>query len=163
MSEPAPLELHRESVRPEWIDYNGHMNVAYYVLVFDHATDAFLAYVGLDDAHREATGGSVFAADSHVTYIREVGEGDPLRIATRLLAFDPKRVHLFHEMYHAGEGYLAATSEWLILYVDLNTRRVGVMPDAVQERLAQVEASHGKLGWPEQAGRVIKVPARQQA
>lgn len=163
MTIAAPLDLHGETVRPEWIDYNGHMNVAFYVLVFDHATDAALAYVGLDEAHREATGGSVFAAESHVTYNREVAEGDPLRVTTQLLAFDAKRLHLFHEMYHAVEGYLAATSEWLILYVDLNQRRVAAMPEDIQARAAAVEQAHRPLGWPERAGRVIKVPTRQGA
>lgn len=163
MTTAAPLELHRETVRREWIDYNGHMNVAFYVLVFDHATDAALAHVGLDDAHRASAGGSVFAGDSHVTYLREVAEGDPLRVTTQLLAFDAKRLHLYHEMYHDADGYLAATSEWLILYVDLNRRRVAAMPEAVQARLAEIERAHRRLGWPERAGRVIKVPAGQGA
>lgn len=160
MEFPAPLDVHRERVRSDWIDYNGHMNVAYYVLAFDHATDVFLAAVGLDDAHREATGGSTFAAEAHVTYTREVSEGDPLRITTQLLAYDAKRLHFFHHMYHADHGYLAATSEWLNLYIDLNTRRVAGMPDEVQERLAAMRRAHQTLGWPEQAGRVIRVPEK---
>jgi len=163
MTIPAPLESHRETVRPEWIDYNGHMNVAYYVLAFDHATDRFLDDLGLDDAHRAATGGSTFAVESHITYLREVAEGDPLRFTTQLLAFDAKRIHFFHRMYHAHEGFLAATSEWLTLYVDLNTRRVAEFPAEIRERLAAMAAAHAPLGWPEEAGRVIKVSAKRQA
>ena len=72
MPVPAPLDLHREPVRPEWIDYNGHMNVAYYLLAFDHACDAFLDYMGMDDASRARTGGTTFTVEAHVTYQREV-------------------------------------------------------------------------------------------
>ena len=109
------------------------------------------------------TGGSTFAVESHITYAREVAEGDPLRITTQLLAFDEKRLHFFHAMYHADEGYLAATNEWLNLYVDLNTRRVAAMPQDVQDRLAEIETAHRALGWPKQAGHVIRVGARQGA
>jgi acyl-CoA thioester hydrolase len=158
MTEPAPLDRHRETVRPAWIDYNGHMNVAYYLMVFDHATDVFLEAVGLDTAHREATGGSIFTVESHITYEREVSEGDPLRVTTQLLAFDAKRLHIFHRMFHAEQDWLAATSEWLNLYVDLNTRRVGTFPDALQQRLSAMQTAHDALGWPEQAGRTIRVP-----
>lgn len=86
------LELHTESVRTEWIDYNGHMNVAYYVLAFDHATDAFLDYLGMDEHYRDERRCSVFTAEAHVTYDREVRLGDPLRFTTQLLDWDAKRV-----------------------------------------------------------------------
>lgn len=163
MTIPAPLQLHEETVRPEWIDYNGHMNVAYYVLAFDHATDRFLDYLGLDDAHRAETGGSTFAVESHVTYVREVAKGDRIRFTTQLLAHDAKRLHFMHRMYHAEDGFLSATSEWLNLYVDLNTRRVGTFPSAVLERLESVASAHAALDWPEEAGRVIRVPDAARA
>ncbi len=162
MTEPSPLALHHEPVRSEWIDYNGHMNVAYYVLAFDHATDAFLDYLGLDDAHRRETGGSTFAAESHVNYLREVHEGDPLRFTTQLLDYDEKKVHFFHHMHHAEEGYLAATSEWLTLYIDLNVRRVSAMPGFVQDRLAAIWETHRTLARPEQAGRSISIAGKKR-
>ena len=93
MTVPAPLELHREVVLPEWIDYNGHMNVAYHVLAFDHACDAFLDYVGLDETYRTRTGGTTFAAECHITYLRELDAGAPLRFATQLFDYDEKRFH----------------------------------------------------------------------
>ena len=158
MTHDAPLALHREAVRPEWIDYNGHMNVAYYVLAFDHATDAFFDYLGLDDAYREETGGSTFAAETHVTYQREVREGDPLRFTTQLLDYDSKRLHFMHQMYHAEEGFLAATSEWLGLHVDLSVRRVSAMPPRILKTVAAVAAAHSRLPVPPEAGRVISVP-----
>jgi len=154
----APFDRHRAVVLPEWIDYNGHMNVAYYLLAFDKATDDFFDHVYLDAAHREATGGSTFAGDIHLTYQREVTEGDPLRIATQLLGYDEKRIRFFSRMYHAEQGFLAATMECLTLYVDLKHRRVSTFPDPIAARLAEVFAAHRSLALPPEAGRVIAKP-----
>ncbi|NIA68671.1 thioesterase-like protein [Pelagibius litoralis] len=155
----TPFDRHRAVVLPEWIDYNGHMNVAYYLLAFDRATDDFFGYLGLDNAHREARGGSTFAGEIHLTYQREVTEGTPLRITSRLLGFDDKRIRFFNAMFHAEEGFLAATMESLSLYVDLQRRRVAVMPAQIRERLAAVLAAHDGLALPLEAGRVIAKPA----
>jgi acyl-CoA thioester hydrolase len=157
MSE-APFDRYRAVVLPEWIDYNGHMNVAYYLLAFDQATDTFFDYLGLDAAHREATGGTTFAGDIHLTYQREVKRGDPLRITTQLLGFDDKRLRFFQQMYHAEAGFLSATMECLSLYVDLERRRVSVFPAPIRERLAAVFAAHRGLPLPAEAGRVIAKP-----
>ena len=158
MTTAAPLELHRGRVLPEWIDYNGHMNVAFYILAFDHATDAFFDYLGLDSVYRERTGQSTFAVEGHVTYQREVMEGDPLRFTTQLLGYDDKRLHFLHHMFHADEGFLAATVEWLSLHVDLERRRVAPMPPVIREALAQVWASHRSLPVPDVVGKVIDPP-----
>lgn len=157
----APFDRHRAEVLPEWIDVNGHMNVAYYVLAFDHATDLFFDYIGLDDSYRERTGGSTFAVESFVTYQREVVRGDPLRITTQLLAYDTKRLHFFHRMFHGTEGYLAATSEWLNLHINLNIRRVSPMPEEIQQRLAAIWAQHEALPVPEEVGRPVRQPGSQ--
>ena len=109
----APFDAYEARVRPEWIDHNGHMNMGYYLVVFDLASDEFWRWIGLDDAHRRARRVTTFCLETHVTYHREVREGDPLRFRTRLLAHDGKRVHFFHEMLHAAQGYLAATNEVL--------------------------------------------------
>ena len=159
MTVPAPLEIYRAVVEPEWIDYNGHMNVAYYVLVFDRATDAFLDYLGLDEALRDAAGSSTFSVEAHITYQREVVEGDPLRFTTQLLGYDEKRIHYLHRMYHAEAGFLASTIEWMTLHVDLKARKVGPMPAQVSARLAEVMASHAGLPLPPEAGHVIRRPA----
>ncbi len=154
----APFDEHRAVVLPDWIDYNGHMNVAYYLLAFDHATDDFFDFLGLDADHREAAGGSTFAGEIHLTYQREVGAGAPLRITSQLLGYDEKRLRFFNKMYHADEGFLAATMESLTLYVDLGRRRVAAFPDQIRRRLAEVMAVHGCLPAPDEAGRVIVKP-----
>jgi acyl-CoA thioester hydrolase len=153
----APLALHSELVDPAWIDYNGHMNLAYYVLAFDHATDAFFDYLGLGVAYLEANNCSTFALESHVTYGREMKSGDPMRFETQLLNYDPKRLHYMHFMYHAEEGYLASTNELVSLHVDMTRRRSAPMPKTVIERVNQVATAHGALLRPPQAGRVISL------
>lgn len=155
MTLDIPLTLHRETVRHEWIDYNGHMNVAYYLLAFDHATDAVLDRFGIGKAYVAAENRSVFVVDAHLTYAREVTEGTPLRFDSLLLGADAKRLHLFHEMRHAEEGWLAATAEFMLLHVDLGTRKTGPFPSAVAAALAGQAAAHAVLPRPPQAGRAV--------
>jgi acyl-CoA thioester hydrolase len=156
---PAPFDRYRDVVRPEWIDHNRHMNMGYYLLVFDLATDAWLSWVGLDLAHRDAHEVTTFCLEAHVTYHREVREGDPLRFTTRLLDHDAKRIHYFHEMYHAREGYLAATNELMTLHVSRHTRRASPMAASIQQRLARIQSAHAHLPRPAQAGRRIGLAA----
>jgi acyl-CoA thioester hydrolase len=151
----APFDAFRTVVRPEWIDHNQHLNMGYYLVVFDLATDEFLAWVGLDADYRARANMTTFCLEAHVTYHREVSEGDSLRFTTRLLGFDAKRIHYVHEMYHATEGYLAATNELMSLHVSLDTRRSAPMADAVLERLARVQKAHDALPPPPQVGRTI--------
>ncbi len=158
MTHPAPLELWSETIIPDWIDYNGHMNVAYYTLVFDHAVDEFFTYVGLGQDNRDGTTSSTFAVEHHITYNQEVFAGDTVRCTSRLVGFDEKRIHHYHEMYHVADGYLASTCEFLSLHIDLSIRRVTKLPDAILDRLGEVMAAHEKIPPSENIGRVIKKP-----
>ena len=158
MNIDQPLALYADTVRKEWIDYNGHMNVAYYVLVFDFASDAFLEFLGLDTQLRERHQVSTFAAESHVTYQRELKEGDPLRLTTQILGFDSKRIHYFHRMYHADDGFLASTLETLSLCMDMRLRRVGRWPPDVLTRIGNIAAGHATLAVPREKGHAIGTP-----
>ena len=99
---PAPFDAYRDRVRPEWIDHNGHMNMGFYLVVFDLATDEFFRSIGLDEAHRRISRVTTFCLEAHVTYHREVREGDPLRFTTLLLAHDAKRKRDRNLPYPAG-------------------------------------------------------------
>ncbi len=151
----APFDEFRDHVRAEWIDENQHLNMGYYVVVFDFATDAWLAHLGIDEAHRSANQVTTFTLESHVNYLREVREGDPLRFTTLLLGFDEKRIHYIHQMIHAKQGYLAATNELMSLHVSQETRRAAPMADAIQQRLQLLEESHSQIERPAQVGRHI--------
>ena len=156
----APLDRYRDVVRPEWIDHNGHMNMGYYLVVFDFATDEFFRWVGLGEDHRSARHVTTFCLEAHVTYHREVRAGDPLRFTTLLLGHDAKRIHYIHAMYHATEGYLAATNELMSLHVSQATRRGAPMAPAILQRLGQIQAVHDALPKLPQVGRVIGLAAR---
>ncbi len=157
---PTPLDVYRDVVRPEWIDNNKHMNVGYYLVVFDFATDAWMDFIGLDRAHRQEHHITTFCLEAHLTFAREVREGDPLRFSTRLLGWDAKRLHYLHEMYHATEGYLSATNELMSLHVSEATRRAAPMTPEVQEFLARVEKAHAGLPPSPHVGRIIGLRAK---
>jgi acyl-CoA thioester hydrolase len=149
--------IHRATVRPEWIDYNGHMNVGYYVLAFDHATDAWLDRMGLGDQYRKAATASTFVVEAHVTYQNEVGQGVAIDFTCQLLGFDAKRLHLFLTMRKADDASLVATSELMLLHVDMTTRRTAPIPDAVQAKLSALEKEQASLPRPKEAGRVMAI------
>ena len=131
------------------------MNVAYYVLAFDHATDAMLEFLKLTPNYKARENTTTFVADMNVTYRQEVKEGDLLKFKTRILNSDEKRIHFWHEMYHSTIGYLAATNELLSLHIDLNTRRVGPMSSDIAQWISQVRDAHKALPAPNGMGRLI--------
>jgi acyl-CoA thioester hydrolase len=156
----APFDGYRDVVRPEWIDHNQHMNMGYYLVVFDFATDEFLRWVGLDEAYRAAHAVTTFCLEAHVTYHREVRPADPLRFTTLLLGHDARRLHYFHAMYHATEGYLAATNELMSLHVSHDTRRAAPMAPEILTRLGEIQRAHDAVPRPPQIGRVIGLASR---
>ncbi len=158
MNIEAPLTLHRDSVAPDWIDYNGHMNVAYYLLVFDHGTDAFLDYMGITESFRQQHNSSTFAAEVHLTYLQEVGPGDELIVRTQLLDFDRKRFHFFHQMHESSANNVVATAEMMGLYMDMEIRRVSPMPELILQKLTEIKNAHSDLPVPDQVGRKIGIP-----
>ncbi|MBI3197127.1 MAG: thioesterase family protein [Rhodospirillales bacterium] len=153
----APFDRHRATVLPEWIDWNGHMNVGFYVVAFDKATDTLFEQFGCSFEYTKQKIGMTFVLEAHVTYDREVKEGDPLRVATQILDHDAKRLHCIHAMYHAGEGFLAATNELMVMNIDYASRRSAPWPDFALERIERMAAAHAALPKPKQAGRLIGI------
>lgn len=130
-------EVLRGIVRPEWIDHNDHMNVAYYVLAFDEAVDRTWDRIGIAGEYVRDNQASTFAVDCHVTWQRELKLDDPYVITTQVLAYDSKRIYQFMRMFHADAGFVAATCEWLNLHVDLVRRRVVPWPAPVLASMAR--------------------------
>jgi len=125
-------------VKVEWIDYNGHMNMGYYLVAFDYiATDQFYDSMNIGESQKQVLGTTTFTLGANIDYIRELKEGDPLRISSQLLDYDHKRLHYIHCMYHAEEEYLAATNECLGMYIDLETRRSTHFNKEQMERFQQ--------------------------
>ncbi|MER5421112.1 thioesterase family protein [Streptosporangium canum] len=144
---PAVSPLHR-SVRDEWIDANGHLSEAYYVLVFGEATEHAMAHVGMAPAYRTETGCSLFTVEAHLRYLDQVLPGERLEVRTTVIGVDAKRLLLWHEM--AAGGRLRATAEVLGVHVDIPSGRSRPFPDGVraaaEARLRPVPPAAGRVG-----------------
>ena len=135
---PAPFVSSIMHIEPQWIDYNGHLNVAYYNVLFDRAVDELYELVGLGPAYLERTRHSTMVVEAHVRYLRELRLNEPVRVLVQLLDYDAKRIHLFEELRHATEHWLSATSETMTLGVDMIAKKVAPFEDSVNERPANV-------------------------
>ena len=144
----APLIVHRERVRPEWIDYNGHMNVAFYLMAADHAMDSFSDYIGLGQAYMKNTNKSTFALDTRIIYLRELMVDSPIRIAAQLVSYDLKRIHVSLSLIHDEENWVSALNEWVLIHVDLSVRRATQMPSSTLTNLEDIMDAHKHLERP---------------
>jgi acyl-CoA thioester hydrolase len=158
MSFPAPFDRYQGEVLPAWIDANDHMNLAYYTVLFDYATDALFDAIDIGRSYKDATGHGTFAVETHNLYERELLVGDRVRVTTQILAADAKRLHLAHEMFTLAGRRRAATQELMYLHVDLSTRRVVPFPAEVRRRVSAAAAAHARLPRPDWVGRRIAMP-----
>ncbi len=147
-------------VEPGWIDYNGHLNMAYYNVLFDRAVDEAYELLGCGLTYLKQTQHSTFTVEAHIRYLRELHANDPVRVTFQLLDYDAKRIHYFEELHHAEQGWLSATSENMTLHVDMTARKTAPFPDSVIARLARMKAAHSRLPTPEGAGRRVAMPAK---
>ncbi len=148
----------RGTVLPAWVDYNGHLRDAYYLLVFSMATDALMDMIGLDETGRAATGHSMFTLESHINYLLEVKEGTPIEVHTQILGVDAKRLHIFHFLYVAGTEVLLSVNEQMQLNVDMAGPRAAPFAPTVLPRVQALAAAHAGLQRPKYAGRSIALP-----
>ena len=117
--------LTTQKIIKEWTDYNGHMNVAYYVLIFDqHGSEVLLTKFKMGELSAKTTKKSTMVVESHITYNQELKEGDEVDVNLIFCDYDKKRIQYKLEMIHSEKKYLAATLEALSLYVDLENRKV---------------------------------------
>jgi carnitine 3-dehydrogenase len=152
----APLCLLTTTVAPQWVDYNGHMSESCYLLVFGDNSDAFFRFIGIDEAYR-AAGHSLYTVQTQLHNLREVSEGEPIRITLQLLDCDEKRLHIFHAMFHGASGALLATGEQMLVHVDMQAGRSVAMPQEMQAKVQAIRAAHAGLPKPAQAGQPIGI------
>jgi len=143
------------SVLPEWLDYNGHMNVAYYISTFDLGIDALKATYGIDSNYIESAQRSTVALEAHITYQNEASLGEELRVDTRILDFDAKRTHLYQEMYR-GEDLLA-TQETLSISFDLKARRSCPFGADIAANIERLQDAQRSLPRPDWVGRAVGI------
>lgn len=157
MSKLPPV-IYTTEIKPQWLDYNNHMNVAYYVLVFDMAGEALAQSLGLGEKVTKETGFSWVVLENHITYDNEVSLGQEVEVRMQLVDHDPKRMHLYFEMHVKGEsGYLAATLEQMAMCVNLNERRSAAFPDAVMAEIESLSKGQSALDRPQNIGRTIGI------
>jgi acyl-CoA thioester hydrolase len=157
---PAPFACYGGEVLPEWIDLNGHMNLAYYTVLFDYATDLLFDTIGVGREYKDATGHGTFVVETHNRFERELLVGERVRVASQILGIDQKRIHLAHEMFRRADDARAATQELMFLSIDLTRRRVVPFLPEARARLFAAAAAHSRLPRPDWAGRRIILAER---
>ena len=143
-------------VKPDWVDYNGHMNDAEYARVFSLAVDTLMERIGLDGAGRDRHGYTLYTLETHLRYLREAHQGQPLQVEVALVDRDAKRLHLWFELY-SGEQLLA-TSEQMLMGIDVDSGRPGTFPEVVDTAIAALPAISSPA--PEGLGRRIGIVRR---
>ena len=154
---PAPIKSASYSIEDQWIDYNGHFNMAYYNVLFDRDSDVGLTLVGLGPAYVKKTGNSYFTLEAHITYLRELSVKDQVSIVTQILDFDSKRLHYVQMMHHAKEGWPACVTENIVMHVDLKSKKSSTFPADVLKRIKIAHEAHKSLPVPLQVGHKIGI------
>ena len=157
----APFVSSVMRVEPAWIDYNGHLNMAYYNVLFDRAVDEAFETLGIGPSYLAQAKHSTMTAEAHVRYLRELTVDAPVRVRFHLLDYDAKRMHYFEELVHAEEGWLSATSENMSLHIDMAAKKVAPWPPEMVERFARMKKAHAELPIPDGVGRKIAMPAKR--
>ncbi|ETX12520.1 hypothetical protein MUS1_02715 [Marinomonas ushuaiensis DSM 15871] len=149
--------LFESPVLPEWIDYNGHMNDACYVIAFSQAVDGFMSLIDLNEAFREQHSVSIYTLQSMVSYLQEVSEGQNIAIKGQLLESDAKKLRLFLTMYHADTHDKLATMETLLLHMDMKIHKATPFLPHTLSLVEAIQAAHNKLETPSNAGKPISL------
>lgn len=153
---PTPFRSSAMSVKPEWIDYNGHMNMAYYNVLFDLCADEAYALLGLGPNYAENRGMTTYTGEFKITYKRELHLGDEVNVTLQLIDHDEKRFHTYQEIWHV-DGWLAATAEALALHIDRSGPRVAPFPPDIAAKFAQMQEAHNALPRPTSIGKGIGI------
>ena len=159
MSEPAPFRSTIMTVEPGWIDYNGHLNMAYYGVLFDRGADQIFEQLGFGPYYQTTTGNTTYSAEFHVSYLRELHLNDRVTVTFHMIDCDEKRFHSYQELWHE-DGWIAATGETMTLHVDQTGPRVAPMPDDIYARVTALRAAHAALPRPDRVGASIGIKRR---
>lgn len=153
------LITYRTQVLEDWVDYNGHLRDAFYLLIFSYATDALMERIGLDAESRGQSGNSLFTLEAHINYLHEVKLGTEVWVQTHIVGFDRKRLHVYHSLHRAGFGDPLAASEQMLLHVDLAGPKSAPFSQRSSAALAATLHAQGPVPVNAYTGRVIRLPA----
>jgi len=152
------LTTYQTHIRPEWVDYNGHLRDAYYLLIFSYATDALMDMLGLDSQNRDTSGHSLFTLELHLNYLHEVKVDVDVQVHTQIIGHDAKRLHLYHSLHLAGGDKELAGNEQMLLHVDLAGPRAAPFTEQTLVKLQALLDEQADLPTPAYIGRVIALP-----
>ena len=161
MANAEAIHLLTKAAPADWMDYNGHMNIAYFGMAFDQAMDVWLEKSGIGRSYVKAAGGSMFVLQNHLHYLKEIREGEDMSITLQMLDLDEKRLHVFLRL-HNGAGTVAATNELLAIHVDMSTRKSAPFPAEIATRLRDQLAEHAAIPRPRIAGHRIGTKAKPE-
>lgn len=150
------METLSTRVCKEWTDYNGHLRDANFLLLFSLGTDALMDHLGLDEAGRAQTGHTLFTLEVHLNYLAEVKEGEQVRVHTSLLAYDHKRLHIYHTLQRGQTD--VAVSEQMLMNVSTESGRSVNFEEGVLRKVEAWKARQGVVDKPAYTGRVIGLP-----
>jgi acyl-CoA thioester hydrolase len=153
-----PLTSYRTAILAEWVDYNGHLRDAFYLLIFSYATDALMDHLGLDEQGRTRTGHTLYTLECHLNFLAEVKLGSEVEVRTQLLAHDRKRLHIHHGLYLPGTDIPLAESEQMLMNIDTTSGRSAPFDEQVAHAIMTLNESHRQLPSPVCVGRVIGLP-----
>lgn len=159
MPDTVTLPSYRDTVRAEWVDYNGHLRDAFYMLIFSFATDTLVDQMGLPDAVRKARHRSIYTLEAHISYLHEIKEGAKVRVDMRVIGCDAKRLHLYLEMFADDGAYPVAINEQMLMHVDTTIPRAVAFDPDVAARLRAWADADAALPRPRYTGRTIGLPA----
>jgi len=152
------MSIWRGQVQQDWVDYNGHLRDAFYMLIFSYAVDGLMDAIGLDAQSRDSTGMTLFTLEAHVNYLHEVKLHAPIEVRAQIIAMDRKRLQLYLTLHLEGQDQVMAASEQMLLHVDLSGPRSAPFGEVTQTALEGMMAE--QKDWPaaEYAGRRIALP-----
>ncbi|HDS1779902.1 TPA: thioesterase family protein [Pseudomonas putida] len=153
------LITYRTTVPEDWVDYNGHLRDAFYLLIFSYATDALMERIGLDADSRGQSGNSLFTLEAHINYLHEVKLGTEVWVQTQIIGFDRKRLHVYHSLHRAGFDEVLAASEQMLLHVDLAGPQSAPFGHATVCQLNHLVEQQEGTPAPQYIGRTLKLPS----
>ena len=151
------LLTYQTPIREDWIDYNGHLRDAFYLLLFSHATDALMDRIGLDADGRALFGHTLYTLEAHINYLSETKLHEQVQVFTQLVDHDSKRLHLVHHLYRPADGELLAVSEQLLMNINTQAGRAAKFAGAVEAHIGELFEAHRRLPRPGYCGRVIGI------
>ena len=153
----SPIRTSIQTVKPEWCDYNGHMNVAYYTLAFENAAFEAQEVIDFGERYVKEDERSIFTTKATYSFLQEMNQDEPLYIDYWIIDYAPKLIHVLMEMYHAEKGFMAAHTEQMMVNIDMRERRSAVIADDKLAMLEQYKLATQAHEFPKGIGDAIEI------